>query len=99
MKANLDGSDVRPILEKSNQTGEKRRRRRLRRRRRQDCSCPELSVSDILVLDQTRPEIPELFLSEESTGAIWAADLEGCRCRRVVDASSQSGLGELGVRI
>ena len=98
MQCKLDGTNVKSLLEKSNDAGLKRKQRR--QRRQQSCTCPELSPKpDVLVLDQTRPNDPEIFLVEDGTGAIWAMDLAGCQCRKVVGPEADAGIGKMLYRV
>ena len=85
LKCSLDGSDVQHVLGSAT-----------RHRRHEACNCPDLTPSREFVVDHTRKGDTEIFVSDDTTGTIWAVDIQGCQCRQVVNARHQSPTHKMG---
>ena len=104
-KCKMDGADVQPLFSRRNHRMRRRGRERINRKQRRNnrrrrirrsssnCTCPPLSVSPVFTIDHTDVEKMEILVVDSNSGSIWASDLVGCQCRRVVDAANTSNTG------
>ena len=89
MRAPMDGSHSATIV------GYQADYRHARARRAApDCDCPGMAVTPVFAMDHSRTTTSEIYTIQKRTGSIWAADLHGCRCRLVVNATGRPDLGE-----
>ena len=82
MRWSLETKDIQPVLGTPT---------RHRRHNRSPCNCANLTPSKKFVVDHTRTEDTEIFVADNETGTIWAVDLQGCRCRQVVNNTGSGG--------
>ena len=65
------------------------------RRAAPGCNCPGMAVTSVFVMDHSQTNDNEFYTVEKTSGSVWAADLDGCNCRLVVNATGrQDELGE-----
>ena len=65
------------------------------RRRRQACTCSDANPGPVMVVDLSDASNGMVyFVSADGSGDIWASDLEGCQCQRVVEAASLTDSGK-----
>ncbi len=79
MKSQMNGNEVTPIFVGANS--------HQRVKRDSSCNCPDLSVTTVFAMDHTQKQDTELYIVEADTGSIWASDVTGCHCRRVVNGT------------
>lgn len=67
------------------------------RRAAPGCNCPVMGLTSVFGMDHSLTNRSELYTVEKATSSIWASDLEGCKCRLVVNATGrEEELGEYG---
>ena len=85
MYANLDGTESRQLFH-----GSENRKRRAS----DNCNCPQLVVEPVFAVDHSDARNARLFIVDKATSNIWAADMDGCHCRLVVNATRTNLLGK-----
>lgn len=95
MTCNSDGSNPRRFFGRSSPASSGQAR--LTRRSRNDhCNCdPYASVGNAVTLDRSLRDVPQLLWIDGSHGHIWSADLGGCNCTLVVNATEMQNAGEM----
>lgn len=93
MTCNSDGSNPRRFFGRSSPASSGQAR--LTRRSRNDhCNCdPYASVGNAVTLDRSLRDVPQLLWIDGSHGHIWSADLGGCNCTLVVNATEMQNAG------
>ncbi|XP_028969015.1 proto-oncogene tyrosine-protein kinase ROS [Galendromus occidentalis] len=81
MLASIDGSNQRPLFPP-------------RRRRASNCQCSARALkASVVALDPKSKKAPGyVYFADAETGNIWSADLHGCACTLVANASLVEGL-------
>lgn len=94
MVCNSDGTNAHRFFGNSLSPGLPRSRLS-KRSGHQSCSCdPHASVGSAVTLDRSQRSAPRLLWVDESHGNIWSADLQGCNCTLVVNATEMQNAGE-----
>lgn len=82
MKSHLNGSNIKPFFNNSDDFEE------------DECNCPEdPQVAKPFVIDMTKGDNFELYWIDPWTHRIIAADMQGCKCRTVFDATEKKKFG------
>lgn len=93
MMCNSDGTNAHRFFGNSLSPGLPRSRLS-KRSGHQSCSCdPHASVGSAVTLDRSQRSAPRLLWVDESHGNIWSADLQGCNCTLVVNATEMQNAG------
>ena len=67
-----------------------------KRFRRQTCSCSGIEISPVFIIDHSEGTDAELYFVQAGTKNIWAAKLDGCQCRLVLNGTAVASNQSLG---
>lgn len=90
MKCGLDGSNVSPVLRRSNKTSGRRRRNA------NSCTCPaDMSITPVFTVDHSMviQGHTEVYVVDKDTGSVWTSDLKACHCRNVIEGQNHRAGG------
>ncbi|XP_050027352.2 proto-oncogene tyrosine-protein kinase ROS isoform X2 [Dermacentor andersoni] len=96
MMCNADGSNPRRFFQRRHTAkNELFQSSRIRKRRdRYSCTCdPHSSVGQAVTLDRSVKTEPRLLWVDGDYGHVWSADLEGCNCTMIVNATEVKDVG------